>query len=201
MTMVREGAKVLDIGCGDGDLLINLEKRRLVEGRGLEISQKGVNACVAKGLMVIQGDADTDLDDYPADAFDDVILSQTLQATRQPRRVLQNMLRIGRRVIVSFPNFGHWCVRLKLLCQGQMPKTTQLPNAWYESPNIHLCTIKDFIELVEDLDANIEQAIALGANGKPYGPLKGDSRPQLWAWNIMAEQAIFCITKTPSTTA
>src|SRR5512144_27725 len=142
--MVERGAKVLDVGCGDGELLRILSEARDVDGRGIELSREGVNECVAKGLAVIQGDADTDLVDYPDDAFDYVILSQTLQATRRPRDVLENMLRIGRRAIVSFPNFGHWRIRLQLLLNGAMPVTDNLPDSWYESPNIHFCTIKDF---------------------------------------------------------
>ena len=146
--MVEHGAKVLDIGCGDGELLRLLAETRNVDGRGIELSREGVNEGVAKGLAVIQGDADTDLSDYPDDAFDYVILSQTLQATRQPRVVLEHMLRIGRHAIVSFPNFGHWRIRLQILFGGQMPQTDNLPYAWWDSPNIHFCTIKDFRELV-----------------------------------------------------
>src|SRR6187402_2604485 len=146
--MVERGSRVLDVGCGDGDLLRLLETRG-VDGRGIELSREGVNRSVAKGLAVIQGDADTDLVDYPDDAFDYVILSQTLQATRQPREVLENMLRIGRRAIISFPNFGHWRIRLQLLLHGQMPVTDNLPDSWYDSPNIHFCTIKDFREMCE----------------------------------------------------
>ena len=141
--MVERGARVLDVGCGDGELLRLLETRG-VDGRGIELSREGVNECVAKGLAVIQGDADTDLADYPDDAFDFVILSQTLQATRQPRVVLEHMLRIGRHGIVSFPNFGHWNIRLQILFGGHMPRTDNLPYAWYETPNIHFCSIKDF---------------------------------------------------------
>src|SRR6266700_1472659 len=142
--MVGRGAKVLDVGCGDGELLRILGETRGVDGRGIELSREGVNECVAKGLAVIQGDADTDLVDYPDDAFDYVILSQTLQATRHPRIVLEHMLRIGRRAVVSFPNFGHWQVRLQLLFAGHMPRTDILPHSWYDTPNIHHCTIKDF---------------------------------------------------------
>src|SRR5918911_2718843 len=145
--MVARGARVLDVGCGDGELLQILSERRDVDGRGIELSREGVNECVARGLAVIQGDADTDLVDYPDDAFDYVILSQTLQATRQPKVVLENMLRIGRRAIVSFPNFGHWRIRLQLLLNGAMPVTDNLPDSWYDSPNIHFCTIKDFRDL------------------------------------------------------
>src|SRR5689334_17444584 len=145
--MVERGAKVLDVGCGDGELLRLLSETRDVDGRGIELSREGVNQCVAKGLAVIQGDADTDLADYPDDAFDFVILSQTLQATRQPRIVLEHMLRIGRYAIVSFPNFGHWRIRLQIALGGHMPHTDNLPYAWYETPNIHFCSIKDFRQL------------------------------------------------------
>jgi methionine biosynthesis protein MetW len=124
--MVARGARVLDVGCGDGELLRLLESRG-VDGRGIELSREGVNECVAKGLAVVQGDADTDLEDYPDDAFDYVILSQTLQATRRPRVVLEHMLRIGRHGIVSFPNFGHWRIRLQIFFGGHMPRTDNLP--------------------------------------------------------------------------
>src|SRR6266853_4362086 len=144
--MVEPKSRVLDVGCGDGELLKLLESRG-VDGRGIELSREGVNECVAKGLAVIQGDADTDLADYPNDAFDYVILSQTLQATRRPRVVLEHMLRIGRNAVVSFPNFGHWKIRLQLFFGGHMPSTDNLPYAWWESPNIHFCTIKDFRDL------------------------------------------------------
>src|SRR5271169_1019752 len=133
--MVERGAKVLDVGCGDCELLRLLAETRRVDGRGIELSREGVNECVAKGLAVIQGDADTDLVDYPDDAFDYVILSQTLQATRHPRQVLEHMLRIGRRGIVSFPNFGHWNIRLQILLSGRMPRTDNLPYSWYDTPN------------------------------------------------------------------
>ena len=144
--MVERGSKVLDVGCGEGDLLQLLETRG-IDGRGIELSREGVNHCVAKGLAVVQGDADADLVNYPDDAFDYVILSQTLQATRQPRVVLENLLRIGHRAIVSFPNFGFWKMRLQLLIGGHMPRTENLPATWYDTANIHFCTIKDFVEL------------------------------------------------------
>src|ERR1700736_2019359 len=145
--LVVRGARGLDVGCADGQLLKLLELTRAVDGRGIEISQKGVNECVARGLSVVQGDADTDLVDYPDDGFDYVILSQTLQATRRPRDVTVELLRIGRKAIVSFPNFGHWRTRAYLTLRGRMPVTTTLPHAWYETPNIHFCPIRDFVAL------------------------------------------------------
>src|SRR6478609_7560853 len=187
--MVERGSKVLDVGCGDGDLLQLLESRG-IDGRGIELSREGVNHCVAKGLAVVQGDADTDLVDYPDNAFDYVILSQTLQATREPRKVLENMLRIGRRAIVSFPNFGHWRVRLQLLFRGRMPRTDTLNYAWYETPNIHLCTIRDFVSLLDEVGACIERGIALTRYGKPVRV----SAPW-WLWNLFGAQAVFMLER------
>jgi len=188
--LVAPGSRVLDVGCGDGELLRLLTEERNVDGRGIELSQHGVNDCVAKGLSVIQGDADADLADYPDDGFDYVILSQTLQATRRPRVVLEHMLRIGRRGIVSFPNFGHWNIRLQILLSGRMPRTDNLPYSWYDTPNIHFCTIKDFRSLCNDIGARMERAIALNAWG---------SRMRLkmpwWFWNLFGEQAVFLLSR------
>jgi len=188
--MVAPGSRVLDIGCGDGDLLSLLRDRKGVDGRGIEISREGVNACLAKGLPVIQGDADTDLADYPDDAFDYVILSQTIQATRQPKVVLEHLLRIGRRAIVSFPNFGHWRVRLELLVKGRMPVTENLPYSWHNTPNIHFCTIRDFLELCAEVGAQMERSAALDGSGKPV-------RMALpwWAWNMLGEQGVFLLKR------
>ena len=136
---------MLDVGCGDGALLDYLVHAKGVDGRGVEISQAGVNACVTHGLSVIQGNADTDLKDYPSDAFDYIVLSQTLQATRKPHQVLKQLVRIGRHAIVSFPNFGHWRVRWQLLTRGRMPMTDSMPLQWFDTPNIHFCTILDFM--------------------------------------------------------
>jgi methionine biosynthesis protein MetW len=188
--MVGSGAKVLDVGCGDGELLRLLAETRGVDGRGIELSREGVNECVAKGLAVIQGDADTDLADYPDDAFDYVILSQTLQATRQPRVVLEHMLRIGRHGIVSFPNFGHWGIRLQVGILGRMPRTDNLPYAWYETPNIHFCSIKDFRELCAVAGAKMEKAVALNAWGAPIR-----LNFPWWFWNWFGEQAVFLLSR------
>src|SRR4051794_177689 len=188
--MVASNTRVLDIGCGDGTLLRLLAEERGVDARGIELSQRGVNDCVAKGLSVIQGDADTDLIDYPDDSFDYVILSQTLQATRNPRRVLEQMLRIGRQAIVSFPNFGHWRIRGQLIFRGRMPVTENLPLAWYETPNIHFCTIRDFVALVDEVDARIDRAVALDSSGAPMRV----SAPW-WVWNMFGEQAVFLLER------
>ena len=188
--MVKRGARVLDIGCGDGTLLRILSQQRGVDGRGIELSQAGVNSCVAQGLSVIQGDADTDLLYYPDLAFDYAILSQTIQATYSPRHVLEQLLRIGKHVIVSFPNFGHWRVRAELLFAGSMPRTHNLPDRWYTTPNIHLCTIKDFVALCRDIGAKIERAVAVNASGTKLGV----SMP-LFMQNLFGEQAVFLLSR------
>ena len=189
--MIPADARVLDIGCGDGSLLEYLAQAKNVDGRGLELSQQNVNHCVARGLSVVQGDADTDLSEYPSGVFDIVILSQTIQATRRPRHVLHELLRIGKHTIVSFPNFGHWRIRLALLLTGRMPVTRTLDHVWHDSPNIHLCTISDFLVLAHEVGAQIEQALALIDNQRTR---KMD--PDSWGPNFMAEGAIFLLAKT-----
>lgn len=185
-------ARVLDIGCGEGELLQRLAQRRKADGRGIELSQQGVNACVAKGLSVIQGDADTDLAGYPAGGFDYAILSHTLQIVRHPDRVLQHLLRIAGRAIVSFPNFAHWRLRRDLALTGRMPSSPMLPYQWFDTPNIHLCTIHDFVDFVSSRKWGIETFIALNGKGRPLR----FTRPG-HAANFFASQAIFVLAQSP----
>jgi methionine biosynthesis protein MetW len=188
--MIEPSARVLDIGCGDGELLAYLASEKGVDARGVELSQHGVNACVTQGLSVIQGDADSDLDAYPTGAFDVVVLSQTLQATRQPRRVLETLMRIGKRAIVSFPNFGFWRIRLSLTLRGRMPLSPLLNHAWYDTPNIHLCTIRDFVGLCDEIGVRIEKSVTLDRYGRPFAL---DPRGSLA--NLLAEQGVFVLTQ------
>jgi methionine biosynthesis protein MetW len=184
--MVAPGSRVLDVGCGDGALLQLLAETKGVDGRGVELTREKVNLCVQRGLSVIQGDADRDLADYPDRAFDYAILSLTIQATRDPKTVLANLLRIGRRAIVSFPNFGHWLIRAQLLLTGRMPMTPNLPEPWYTTADAHLCTIKDFVDLVALVDAEVEAAVAFNAKGQRL-PIKKSIALQ----NLLGEKAVF----------
>lgn len=188
--MIAEGSRVLDIGCGDGSLLDHLVHRKGVDGRGIELSQAGVNACVAHGLSVIQGDADTDLAHYPDDAFDYVVLSQTLQATRNPREVVSHLVRIGRNVVVSFTNFGHWRFRLSFLTQGRMPAVGDGGHSWYDTPNIHLCTIGDFAAMCDELGLTVLQALSLSRAGKAR-----QLSPTAAGANLRGEEAIFLLSR------
>ena len=189
--MVAPGSRVLDVGCAEGELLALLQDTRGIDGRGIELGQSGVNAGVRHGLSVIQGDADHDLLDYPSDAFDYAVLSQTLQATYRPRRVLEHLVRIGRRAIVSFPNFAHWRIRLSLLTRGRMPLTPLLAQPWYDTPNIHLCTILDFVALCDELGITIERSVTLDRAGQPYR-----LNPRGTLANLLAEQALFLLRRT-----
>jgi methionine biosynthesis protein MetW len=186
--MVAPGSRVLDVGCGDGALLELLISQKDVDGRGVEISRDNVNACVARGLSVIQGDADQDLSGYPDKAFDYAILSLTIQATRQPKVVLENLLRIGHRAIVSFPNFGHWKIRAGLLFTGRMPRTPNLPETWFDSQDSHLCTIKDFSDLVALLNAEVQDAVAFNSSGQRLA-----IKNSLSLQNLLGEKAVFLL--------
>src|SRR5712672_3549661 len=192
--MVEPGVRVLDIGCGDGALLAYLARAKGVDARGMELSQSGVNACVRHGLSVIQGDADRDLEAFPNGAFDVVVLSQTLQATRQPRLVLEELLRIGKRAIVSFPNFGFWRIRLSLFFRGRMPVTELLHNSWYDTPNIHLCTIRDFVVLCDEIGTKIERSVTLDRHGRPFS-----LDPRGGLANLLAEQGMFVLSGKTAT--
>ena len=182
---VAPGARVLDIGCGDGALMAALRDTKGADARGLEIDAGNVAAAVSRGLSVIQGDADSDLAGYPDASFDYAILSQTLQTTRRPDLVLDHLLRIGRHAFVSFPNFAHWRVRTSLLWGGRMPVTRLLPEQWYDTPNIHHVTIDDFRALVRERDITVE--------GEWF--LSGDKRTTSAAANFLAEHAIFLLRR------
>jgi methionine biosynthesis protein MetW len=182
---VAPGSRVLDVGCGDGALMAALRDDRQCDARGLELDAGDVASAVARGLSVVQGDADTDLADYPDDSFDYAILSQTLQTTMRPDWVLEQLLRIGRHAFVSFPNFAHWRVRASLLVGGRMPVTRLLPVAWYATPNIHHVTIDDFRALVKER--------GIGLEGAWY--LSGDQRTGSAMANLFAEHAVFLLKR------
>lgn len=190
LRLVKPGARVLDVGCEDGELLDLLTREKGVDGQGLELSSENVAACLAKGLAVVQGDGDRDLDHFPTQAFDYAILSKTLQQMREPRHVLSELLRIADRAIVSVPNFGHWRMRVSLMTTGRMPETRVLPDPWWKTANIHLCTLKDFTDLCRDLNLKIEACAAL-SSGKPARSF--DPAGILENWR--AETALFVLTR------
>ena len=186
--LIEDNSKIIDIGCGDGELLDFLNKNKNAKIQGLEIDQKKVNKCVAKGLSVIQGDADKDLSLYPEKSFEYVILSQTIQATLEPKKILYELTRIGEKVIVSIPNFGFWKVRLDLLFKGKMPITRKLNSTWFDTDNIHLCTIFDFLELCDQLNLKVKQTVTITSKKQK----KFSGKPSIKE-NIFAEEAIFLI--------
>lgn len=188
--LIKPNAKVLDIGCGDGELLEFLKKTKNVDARGLEISQTQVSQALIRGISVIQGDAENDLSFYPDCSFDFAILSQTIQATKNPKEILQEMLRIANFAVISLPNFAHFATRLHLLFKGTMPVNETIPFQWYETPNIHFCSIKDFENLCRELNFLVRKKIFLTSKHRLLGVLGHDSIA-----NLFAEYGIFLITK------
>jgi methionine biosynthesis protein MetW len=159
--LIETNTRVLDVGCGDGTLMVFLKNNKEIDVRGIEISKSNVQQCIGKGLTVIEGDAEQDLSQFPDGSFDFVILSQTLQAFLNPEKVISELLRVGKKAIVTIPNFGYWKVRLHLLIKGTMPVTRTLPDEWYNTPNLHMCTIKDFFSFCENRKINLYKSIAL----------------------------------------
>ena len=190
LELLEENSRILDVGCDDGTLMQFLKKNKKVDIRGIEISKKKVQTCVAKGLTVLEGNAELDLKQFPDRSFDYVILGQTLQAFVNPQAVIKELLRIGKKAIVTIPNFGHWKVRLNLLTKGTMPVTKTLPNNWYNTPNIHMCTIRDFVEFSKVIDFKIFKSLAL--TNKSISKINNFN---LFFKNLFAELGIFLIEK------
>tara|TARA_B100000579_G_scaffold273341_1_gene225800 strand:- start:685 stop:1278 length:594 start_codon:yes stop_codon:yes gene_type:complete len=186
--LLPKNVRVLDVGCGDGSLMSHLIKEKNIEARGLELKKENVTKCIYKGLPVIEGNAETELHQFPDQSFDFVILSQTLQAFYNPEKVLKDLLRIGKSVIISIPNFGYWKVRTSLLLFGKMPVTKTLPNTWYNTPNLHMCTIKDLFDFC--LKKNIEIKRAVGVNEDKTSEIK---RSNLEIKNFFSKLGIFLI--------
>ena len=188
--LIEENTRVLDVGCDDGILMESLKKNKNVDARGIEISKDKVQTCVSKGLTVIEGNAELDLKQFPNDSFDYVVLGQTLQAFVNPEIVIKELLRVGKKAIITIPNFGHWKVRLNLLIKGTMPITESLPNDWYNTPNIHMCTIKDFVKFSKIINFKIFKSLAL-TNKK----ISNINNSNLFYKNLFAELGIFLIEK------
>ena len=188
--LIENNTRVLDVGCGDGTLMEFLKDIKKIDARGIEISKNNSQKCVSKGLSVIEGDAEKDLYQFPDSSFDFVILSQTLQAFLNPEIVIQELLRVGKKAIVTVPNFGYWRVRLKLLFKGTMPVTKNLPNEWYNTPNLHMCTIKDFYNFCSDREIKLDKALALH-NEK----ISTINEMNLNIKNLSAELGIFLIER------
>ena len=188
--IIEENTRVLDVGCDDGSFMEFLKKDKNIDIRGIEISKNKVQTCISKGLTVIEGNAEFDLKQFPNNSFDYVVLGQTLQAFINPEAVIKELLRVGKKAIVTVPNFGHWKVRLNLLVQGTMPVTKTLPNKWYNTPNIHMCTIKDFFKFSEIIDFKIYKSLAL--MNKTISTIDNSN---LFFKNLFSELGIFLIEK------
>jgi methionine biosynthesis protein MetW len=188
--IIKENSRVLDVGCDDGSLMEFLKENKHVDIRGIEISKEKVQTCISKGLTVIEGDAEFDLKQFPNNSFDYVVLGQTLQAFINPEIVIKELLRVGNKAIVTIPNFGHWKVRLNLLIRGTMPVTKSLPNEWYNTPNIHMCTIKDFVKFSKTINFKIFKSLALV--NKNVSNIKSSN---LFFKNLFSELGVFLIEK------
>ena len=188
--IIEANTRVLDVGCNDGTLMEFLKRNKNIDIRGIEISKDQVQTCIAKGLTVIEGNAEFDLKQFPNNSFDYVILSQTLQAFRNTEIVTKELLRVGKKAIVTIPNFGHWKVRINLLTKGTMPVTKTLPNNWYNTPNLHMCTIKDFVKFSKIMDFKIFKSLALINKN-----VSNINNSNLFLKNLFAELGIFLIEK------
>ena len=186
--LIDKNSKVLDVGCGNGDLIKYLQEKTTTNIRGLEISKSSVQNCLSKGLTVIEGNAENDLYQFPKQSFDFVILSQTLQAFLNPEEVLKQLMRVGKKVIITIPNFGHWKIRINLLLKGTMPVTKNLPYAWYNTPNLHMCTIKDFFDFCRERKIKIFKTLSLSNNN-----LTQITANNLKLKNLTSELGIFLI--------
>ena len=188
--LIEDNKKVLDVGCADGTLMQFLKENKNINVRGLEISKEKVQECIAKGLTVIEGNAEKDLKQFPGKSFDYVVLSQTLQAFLSPELVLDELLRVGTKAIVTIPNFGNWKVRLHLLFKGTMPITKSLPEQWHSTPNLHMCTIKDFVNFIKSKEIKMIKTLALNNNN-----VSNITNNNLGTKNLFADLGIFLIEK------
>lgn len=188
--LIEINSRVLDVGCGDGNLLLYLKKNKRIDGRGLEINQKNVQECLGKGLAVVEGDAEKDLINYPNRSFDVAILNQAIQQFYEPRRVLNELLRIAHKAIITIPNFGYWKVRLNLLLTGTMPVTKTLPHSWYDTPNLHMSSIKDFYNLCNLDNFKVIKSISISSN-----KISDITSNNLEIKNLVSELGVFVVSK------